>query len=164
MTKEELLGDIESAWDELQSAIDGLSEEQMTRLPVSGDWTLKDLLAHLAVWQSRLVTDLFKIERGLTPEWNLSDAQVDALNARFYREQKDRLLERILDDLYGVHAVLMSRLEALSEFALTDPKKHKWLKGKPLSAFVAEDSLEHYREHVPEILAWRRTLEASLGK
>jgi hypothetical protein len=159
MTKAELLANIESAWDELQSAIDGLDEEQLTRLPVTGNWTLKDLLAHLAVWQSRLVTDLFKIERGFTPEWNLTDAQVDALNARFYKEQKDRPLERILDDLYGVHGALMSRLEALSDAALTDPKKHKWLKGKPLSTFVAGDSLEHYREHLPEILAWRRSLE-----
>lgn len=164
MTKTELLANIEDAWEELQTAIDDLTEDQMTRLPVSGSWTVKDILAHLAVWLSRLVTDLFKAERGFVPEANLSSAQVDALNARFYEEQKDRPLERVLDDLYGVHEALLRRLESLPDAALSDPKKYKWMKGRPLSAFVASDSLEHYREHTPEILAWRRTLDASADK
>lgn len=164
MTKTELLANIEVAWDELQTAIDGLTEEQMTRLPVSGDWTVKDILAHLAVWLSRLVTDLFKIERGFAPNADSTPAQVDALNARFYEEQRDRPLERILDDLYGVHEALLSRLESLPDAVLSDPKKYRWMKGRPLSALVAEDSFEHYREHTPEILAWRQTLGTSAEK
>ena len=158
MTKDELLGEIEREWEALQAAIDGLTDSQMTRMPVVGEWTVKDLLAHIAVWQSRLVTNLYKVERGVPPaDVDLTPAQVDRLNAQFYQEQKGRPLERVLEDLYDVHLALVNRLDGFSDVLLSDPKKFKWMEGKPLSAFVAEDSIEHYREHTADILAWRAT-------
>jgi len=158
MTRDELLADIERGWEALQAAIEGLTEEQMTRMPVAGAWTVKDLLAHIAVWQARLVTNLYKVERGVPPaNVDLTPAQVDRLNAQFYQEQKGRPLERVLEDLYDVHLALVNRLDGFTDASLSDPKKHKWMGGKPLSAFVAEDSVEHYREHTAEIMAWRAT-------
>lgn len=159
MTKAELLGEIEREWEALQAAIDGLTDAQMTRMPVAGEWTVKDLLAHIAVCQSLLVTNLYKVERGVPPSGvDLTPAQVDRQNAQFYQEQKGRLLERVLEDLYDVHLALVNRLDGFSDVLLSDPKKFKWMKGKPLSAFVAEDSIEHYREHTADILAWRAKL------
>ncbi len=155
MTKEELLANIERDWETLQAAIDGLSDAQMTEMPVVGEWTVKDLLAHLAVCESILVTDLYKIERGFVPDLGLTAAQVDQLNAQYYRDQKDRPLERVLEDLHDVHLALLNRLENLPDAALSDPRRFQWMKGQPLSAFVAEDSFEHYREHTAELRAWR---------
>ena len=156
MTKTELIAAIEGEWEALQAAIGGLDEQQMTGLPVFADWTVKDILAHLAVWESRLVTDLFKIERGVSPDWVEVEADVDKLNAQFYREQKHRPLERVLDDLHSVHLALLNRLEGLSDAALSDPGKHRFTGGKPLSAVVAADSAEHYQEHTPQIVEWRK--------
>jgi hypothetical protein len=155
MTKDELIAALEEGWDALLRAIEGLSDEQMTEMPVTGAWTVKDLLAHIAVWESRLVTDLYKAERGVAPTLIDSAAQVDKLNAQFYAEQKDRPLERVLEDLHDVHLALLNRLEALPERVLTDPRKYKWMKGEPLSQFVAGDSYEHYREHAAEVRVWR---------
>jgi len=160
VTKEELVEGLEREWEALQAAIHGLTEEQMTRPPVSGPWTVKDLLAHIAVWTSRLVTDLYKIDRGVTPDVGLTQAQVDKLNAQFYVEQKDRPLERVLEDLHNVHLALLNRLEAMPEKSLIDPKKHRSLKGQPLTRWVTEDSLEHYREHADEIRLWRQRIDA----
>jgi uncharacterized protein (TIGR03083 family) len=159
MTKDELLADIEREWEALQAAIDGLTDSQMTRLPVAGEWTVKDLLAHIAVCESLLVTSLYKVERGVPPAGvDLTPAQVDRQNAQFYQEQKGRPLERVLEDLYDVHLALVNRLDGFSEAMLADAKKFTWMKGRPLSAFVAEDSVEHYREHTADILAWRAKL------
>lgn len=156
MTKDELIAAIESEWEKLQAAVDDLSDEQMTRQPVTGKWTVKDLLAHIAVWESRLITDLYKVERGVAVDLNLTPAQVDTQNEQYYREQKDRSLERVLEDLHGAHLALLNRLEAMPEKTLTDPKRFKFMKGEPLSRMVAEDSLEHYREHRAEIAQWKR--------
>jgi len=159
MTKDELLGEIEREWEALQAVIQDLTDEQMTRIPVAGDWTVKDLLAHVAVWQSRLVTNLYKVERGVPPaDVDLTPMQVDRLNAQFYQDQKGRPLERVLEDLYDVHLALLNRLDGFSDAMLSDAKRFKWMKGAPLSAFVAEDSIEHTREHTAEIVAWRATL------
>ena len=155
MTKDEVIAELEREWETLQAAIGGLSDEQMTRRPVVGEWSVKDLLAHIAVWASRLVTALFKAERGFVPDL-VESAQVDELNARFYQEQKDRPLERVLEDLHGVHLALLNRLETFSDKALTDPTRYKWMRGEPLSRMVAGDSFEHYREHAADIQAWQQ--------
>ena len=155
MTKQEIVAALESEWEALQAAITGLTEAQMTKAPVVGDWTLKDLLAHIAAWEARLVTALFKAERGVTPDLVESGPQVDQLNAQLYREQKDRPLERVLEDMHDVHLALLNRLETFPEQALTDPRKYKWMGGEPLSRMVAGDSFEHYREHAADIRAWR---------
>ena len=42
MTKGELIQKIEGEWDNLQAALDGLTEEQMHRPGVVGEWTIKD--------------------------------------------------------------------------------------------------------------------------
>jgi len=156
MTKDELIAAVERAMDALQAALEGLDDAQLTTLPVVGEWTVKDVLAHLAVWESRLVTDLFRIERGVPPEVELSDAQVDQLNAQYYRDGKHRPPEHVLEDLHGVHLALLNRLEAMPEAALTDPARYGFMRGRPLSAWVAVDSLEHFEEHTAEILEWRR--------
>ncbi len=159
MTKAELVEAIEKEWETLQAAIEGLSDEQMTRLAVTGQWTVKDLLAHIAMWESKTVTAMFKAEKGVTPSDLVeSGPPVDALNAQFYREQKDRPLERVLEDSHAVHLALLNRVEAMPEKMLTDPKQFKWMKGEPLSAMVAGDSFEHYREHAAEIRAWRQRI------
>jgi len=159
MTKDELIAATEREWEALQAALDGLDDEHLTEIPVAGEWTVKDILAHLAVWMSRLITNLYKIERGVEPEFDLTDAQVDALNAQFYRDQKNRPLDRVLDDLHSVHLALLNRLEGMSDAMLSDPKKYKLLKGKSLSELVAIDSIEHFQEHAADIQAWRRSTD-----
>jgi uncharacterized protein (TIGR03083 family) len=156
MTKAELIATIEQEWEALQAAIAGLSDEQMTRQSVFGAWTVKDVLAHIAVWQSHMITNLYKVRRGVKPELGLTDADVDRLNAQFYREQKDRPLERVLEDLHGVHLALLNRLEDFSDAELFDPKKYsQWFRGAPLSEHIASNSYEHYQEHAADIRAWR---------
>jgi hypothetical protein len=83
---------------------------------------------------------------------------VDTLNAQFHQEQKDRSLERILEDLHDVHLALLNRLETFPEEALTDPKHYKWMKGEALTRMVAGDSFEHYREHAADIRVWRQRM------
>lgn len=156
MTKADLIDNLEREWEALEAAIDGLDDQQMIEIAVIGKWTVKDILAHIAVWESKLVTDLFKIDRGVTPELpTLSDAQVEQLNERYYAEQKDRSIERILEDIQGVHLALLNRLEDFSEKALSDPKKYKWMNGKPLSEWISDDSYVHYHEHAQDIRVWR---------
>ncbi len=53
MTKDELIKKIETEWDNLQAALDGLTEEQMHQPGVVGEWSIKDILAHITAWQTR---------------------------------------------------------------------------------------------------------------
>ncbi len=158
MTKAELIQKIESDWDNLQAALDGLTEEQMHRPGVVGEWTIKDILAHITAWQSRLIATMFKAERGLTPEAAEPGKTIDQLNEKFYREMKDRSFDQVWDDLDSSYHQLLSRLEGWKEKDLFDPKRFKWMKGEPFVEYIAGDSYEHYAEHAEQIRKWRTTI------
>ena len=157
MTKDELIQKIKSEWDTLQAALDGLTEEQMHQPGVVGEWTIKDILAHITAWQTRLITAMFKAEKGFTPDTTEAGKTVDQMNERFYQEMKDRSFDQVWDDLDASYHQLLSRLEGWKEKDLCDPKRYKWMKGEPFAAYVAGDSYEHYAEHAAQIRQWRRT-------
>src|SRR3972149_10795067 len=49
LSKDALLREMEAGFADLLSTVDGLSEEQMTRVWY-GDWSVRDILAHVAGW------------------------------------------------------------------------------------------------------------------
>jgi uncharacterized protein (TIGR03083 family) len=155
MTKRELLEAIQKGRAELEAALDGLTPGQMTAPGASGEWSVKDILGHITMWESRLVTTLYAIERGATPKMFHTPAEVDQANAESYAEQRDRPLERTLSDFHAAHAQLLKRLERVKEGDLTDPKRFRWMEGEPLERLVASDTFAHYAEHRPAIEARR---------
>jgi hypothetical protein len=158
MTKDELIQTIESAWENLQESLDGLTEEQMHQPGVVGEWTIKDILAHITAWQTRLISTLFKVEKGFTPDTTEAGKTVDQMNEKFYQEMKDRPFEQVWDDLDSSYHQLLGRLEGWKEKDLFDPKRFKWMNGEPFAVYVAGDSYEHYDEHAAQIRDWRKTI------
>jgi hypothetical protein len=155
-TKSQLLETIEQEWAQLQSALNGLDEEQMLLPGVVGEWSLKDVLAHIAVWQSHLVTAMFRAEKGFKPQVFDSEAEVDRFNRQNYLEQQTRTFEQIWDDLDSSYRQLLKRLDNWSEAMLFEAQRFKWMQGQPFVRFVEGDSSEHYAEHAEDIRAWRQ--------
>ncbi len=158
MTKDELVDKIETEWNNLQAALDGLTEEQMHQPGVVGEWSVKDILAHITAWQTRLITTLFKAEKGFTPETTETGPTVDQLNEQLYREMKDRAFDQVWDDLDSSYYQLLIRLEGWKEKDLFDPRKFQWMKGQPFADNIAGDSYEHYAEHAAQIREWREAV------
>jgi uncharacterized protein (TIGR03083 family) len=157
VTKSELLVLIQKERSDFEAALAGLTPEQMTAPGVMGEWSVKDILGHIAMWESRLVTILYSVERGVAPKM-LRSSDVDKVNAESYAEQRERPFDRVLADFHAVHAQLLKRLDTLEECDLSDPKRFEWMEGEPLEKLVAADTFEHYAEHRPMIEAWRQNL------
>jgi len=158
MTKDKLITKIENEWNTLQAALDGLTEEQMHQPGVVGEWTIKDILAHITAWQTRLITAMFKAEKGFTPDTTEGGKTVDQMNEKFYREMKERPFDQVWDDLDSSYHQLLGRLEGWKEKDLFDPKRFKWMQGEPFAVYIAGDSYEHYEEHAAQIREWRKTI------
>jgi len=157
MTKRELLNLILKERAALEAALAGLTPEQMTAPGVMGEWSVKDILGHIAMWESRLVTTLYAIERDVAPKQPRS-SEVDKINAQSYADQRERPLARVLSDFHAVYVQLLKRLDAVKERDLNDPKRFNWTEGTPLEKLVAGDTFEHYAQHRPAIEAWRARL------
>jgi hypothetical protein len=155
MTKQELITNLETARQRLEKAIEPLTPEQMMTERALGDWSVKDALAHLAVWTARCVTVVFSAEQGIKPrEIDAMLDQYEALNAADYMTQKERPLELILADLRGAHKQLLRRLNAWDEADLFSTSYCPWLRGKSLADFLTGEVPGHDTDHAQQIEQW----------
>jgi uncharacterized damage-inducible protein DinB len=161
MNRDEILEELDRVREELLVAIEPLPDEALLEPGVMGDWSMADILAHLVAWESEMVTALLRIDQGKTPT-RLVDAfaDVDGYNARRYRENKGRDLDRVFEDLIGVRVQLEDWLSEFSDKQLNDPKRYSWSKGLPLWHIIAENSFRHEEEHLPDIQAFARRRQA----
>ncbi len=147
--KDELLGELEKARSELRASYQGLAGEQMTRLGAVGEWSVKDVLSHVASWDEAMLADLVRIARGDTPALasiDLESASFDAANAAIMSQRRDLPLDRVLRDLDTVRAGVVAAVGRLPDSALAEGQF-----GRPLLQITAA----HDREHADSILQWR---------
>jgi hypothetical protein len=155
VTAIELIDQLTTQRAAFEAVIAGLPEAVFLQPGVVDDWTIKDILIHLTAWEGELVRLLWQAANGDQPTTvHFGKAGVDAINASFQRELKDRPLEDVLEDFEGVRRQTIRRLQQWQPADLENPKRFPWLKGLPLSAWIAEDTYKHEAEHLPQIQAW----------
>jgi len=155
MKRDEMLAALREGRARLDAALEGLTPEQMLSPGAAGEWSVKDILAHLTACEVYLLTNLFKAQRGQkAAKMELTEAEVEAQNQKWYREYRDRPLENVLADYHGVHRQLLRVVEGLKDKDLAG--RDPWGLGKPLASFFQDYALDHEAEHLPDLLAWRK--------
>lgn len=156
MKKSELLEALEDGRQELVEMLQDLPDEEMLKPGVCGEWSIKDILAHLAQWEGQTVTLLFQASQGqLKPTTaHFGKESVDEVNQRWYEASRERPLERVWEDWIAVRKQMIRRVRDWSEKDLNDPQRYPWLKGKTLAQIIAENSFEHDDEHADAIREW----------
>src|SRR5947207_12848999 len=99
MDKATLLDKIRNGYAALEAQITPLGEAQMITSRADGEWSIKDILAHITAWHYRLLGWMDAILRNEEPALGdavETDEQLDRLNARFYEENKARALDEVL--------------------------------------------------------------------
>ncbi len=154
--KKELLETLEDSRQEMLEMLEDLPDEALVQPGVTGEWSIKDILAHLTYWEGQIVTLIFQVQRGMAKPStaHFSPEPVDAVNQRWYESGKDRPLEMIWQDWVSVRKQTIRRVNELSETDLSDPKKYAWSKGKPLCEWILGDTVEHEEEHGDAIREW----------
>lgn len=156
MPKKELLKAIEDGHEELLQSIEGLDDETLSQPGVSGEWSVKDILAHIGRWEAELVAMLFQMQRGGKPTTaQFGKMTTEELNTKWHMESLERSLAQVQSDLRGVHRQILRRVEEFSDQDLDDEKRYPWLKGMSLGAYIASDTYEHELDHAEEIHEWR---------
>lgn len=152
MKKSDIQDKLDENRERLLVALEPLPDEALEEPGAMDDWSVTDILAHLTAWESELVTGLMRIKQGKTPTKMIAAFEdVDGYNARRYKENKGRDIDRIFDDLQGVRVQLEQWLEEFSDRDLTDPKRYHWSEGITLAHIIKENSFGHDEEHTPQI-------------
>jgi len=156
MNKDEILDALEDEREKILEAIENLSDQDLKEPGVIGEWSVKDILAHLSAWEGELVKLLWQVEQGQNPSSvHFSELPVDELNAKWQEANRSRPWERVLADFEAVRKQTVRRVSELEEQDLNDPQRYSWLQGYPLWEWIANDSFKHEAEHTAQILEWR---------
>ncbi len=148
MTREQLLRKIEKAWAALQASYAGLGETEMTRPGVTGDWSVKDILAHVTTWEEEALRGLPVIERGERPQrYSVLYGGIDAFNEQMTEEKRPLSLQQVMADLAATHERLLELVRrAPEELIASDTRYRRRLR---------LDTYGHYPIHEEAIRQWR---------
>ena len=156
MDKTELLEALEGNRQELIEMLEDLPNETLLEPGVVGDWSIKDILAHLTNWEGQIVTLLFQIQHGMKKPTTVhfGSETVDEINQRWYESGKDRSLDVIWQDWAGVRKQSIRRVSEFNDLDLNDPQRFAWLDGEPLYQWILNDTVSHEEEHADQIREW----------
>jgi uncharacterized protein (TIGR03083 family) len=150
-TKATAIRQLETAWNELNELLSGISASQMEEPGVTGDWSVKDLLGHMAFWAGKAAGDLAKATEGRASDIETpgSAETADVWNQREAAARKGRPLLDLQAELESAHRATTQALAGIPPEAL-DIEVQGW------TVFVrlGGDTWMHYRNHAQEIRAW----------
>ncbi len=158
MDRRELLANMQAGRSRLDSALAGLRDEQFLAPILNGGWSVKDLLAHLAFWENRVGAIYLGLVIGDMTNLEGADLSVDALNALVYERNRLTPLAQVRENESWAYQALKRLAAAASEEHLFDPRRFAWTHGRPFVDWIAGNTYEHYAEHLPVLLAWRKSL------
>ena len=152
----------EQARSALKQTYGHLSDTQMIAPGADGGWSVKDHLAHLTTWEAGIAALLRREPR--CAAMGLDDAivrQTDeaGVNAIIDRHNKDRALPDVLADFEQTHRDLLAALgqltfdDLLKTYSHYQPVEPGEDSGRPILAWIAGNTYEHYEEHANWIRA-----------
>jgi uncharacterized protein (TIGR03083 family) len=115
MKKQQLFQKLEKAWTALKESYAGLSEAQLTEPGVMGEWSVKDILAHVTTWEEEALKYLPLILTGGRPPRYIQSGGIDAFNAQMAEQKRDLALSEVLRQLEETHRRLLDYLQSVPE-------------------------------------------------
>ncbi len=158
-TKGEVLEAIErerATWETLLAEV---GEARMLEPGPMGEWSFKDLVAHLTGWRARSLRRLEAAANGQpepAPVWPADLSTDDEINAWIHEVNRDRLLGEVIGESRESYARLAEIVQMLPDEALTDPGYFPWLEGAALGPAITNGEFfsHYYEEHEPTVRRW----------
>src|SRR5262245_35387217 len=151
MEKAAFLADLDAERARWDAALAQVDEARLRQMSTAGEWSIKDLVAHVTWFEREMVNMLRKRALAGSDLWNLPQ---DERNAAIYAENRDRTPGEVLDEARRVYAELRELLTSVTSEDLADPGRFRdmpptWIPWRVL----AENTYEHYRDHLKQLLA-----------
>ena len=137
-SKQEILDAEDKGWRALCERLDAIGEGAWHEPGAAGEWTPRDVLAHISCWQAQL-TDWLEAWRARAEA--PSQIDFDAFNARFHDECRDLSLHDTRVMSGASRHRMREELARLDENTMSD----RWWR-------LIETVLHaHYDEHIPDL-------------
>ena len=130
----------------------GLGVDALAKVPAVGNWTVKDVLAHIAAWDRWQHRAMRALAEGRGPDLSASE-DYHAANDDFVARWSDRSLAEVVDELQAARADWVAWLAELPEDEFFQRRSYA---GEDWSFYGGQIEImwEHDAQHAGEIAAW----------
>jgi hypothetical protein len=146
----DLLAELVSEHDAFVAALEAVDLDLVTTPGVVEDWSVRDLVVHLAFWAEHATDALRVATEGRGDEFAYDTAQTDAMNARLLEESRRTTPDAAAEREERAYATLVAAISALDP-ALLDVRLGN---GDTVAEVIGYDGPAHYREHTAHLRAW----------
>jgi hypothetical protein len=150
----QVLAELSRTRADLLGALAGLDEAALDRKGVIGEWSIKNVLAHIAAWEDWVVQALpVRVATGATPaDFRQRAEDEDRFNAEEVAEREELTPDEQLMELERTRAELLAYLGGLD--AATLARAHLWDTWPgTLPEYLLEALRDHEAEHVEALRA-----------
>lgn len=158
-TKTELIEKLGLNRDELLHALADLGETEINTPRVVGEWSIKDVVGHIAYWEQVIHNHVRESFAEGRPCQLQSDPGEDAINRREADKRKTWKWPRVRAEFENARRALIERVEKLSESELSFQVPSPWWGDNRIysvAQMIEEDAIGHCREHTQQIVAWKQ--------
>jgi hypothetical protein len=133
-----------------QSALNRAGPTLLEKPGTWGEWTLKDLLAHVTYWQTSAIDRLQKVAAGRVDEIRLFDGDdtINQINENVYRANRDRPLADMFDAFHSTYLSFRTSVKSLPAEVYREPLTEGVFSA---ARTVYADGYGHDEEHVADI-------------
>jgi hypothetical protein len=147
MDKQTALAQLDTEFSALLASVKGLDDAALSRV-FYGDWSVKDILAHIAGWQHTMTSAMERMQRGEKPVPEGVDySNADEWNAGFAAAMKAQNAETVVADLRQAFATYARAAKAIPD--------DRYGEGKTINRLLEASGYGHMREHRPAIESFR---------
>ncbi len=152
MTKTRLLELIRDERGLLEMTLARLTHSQMFLAGVDGDWSVKDVLAHISAWERMMIEWTGSHVHGEKPD-TPTPWDVDRINAGIYAQVREKPLADVLEEFRSSYWDSLALVESLTEAQLHKAYPDTWPMGE-LWTGIAANMNWHYQQHRQDIRKW----------
>jgi len=145
---QQLLKRLDAAWRAFTQSYAGLPEPDLLQPGVTGAWSVRDIIAHVTIWEREALKHLpLILGGGRPPRYSVAYGGIDAFNARTTEQNQHLSLADVLRRQEAVHAQLIALVEDVPQDQLGGKTRFR--------RRLRLDTYGHYPLHVRAIREWR---------
>jgi hypothetical protein len=145
---EKLLKRLDMAWVAFKGSYAGLTDAQLLEPGVTGNWSVRDIIAHVTTWEEEALRHLpLIIAGGRPPRYSTTYGGIDAFNALTTEQKRDLSLPEVRRQQEDIHRQLVALIGSAPGGQFTQETRAR--------RRLRLDTYGHYPLHTAAILQWR---------
>ncbi|HJU55803.1 MAG TPA: maleylpyruvate isomerase N-terminal domain-containing protein [Pyrinomonadaceae bacterium] len=136
MKKTELQERVREAHKGLTTALEGLTDEEATRVGLTEQWSIKDALSHISAWEIEVARIVGEIQAGTWKPQRLNQEAIDEFNRKAVEDRRERSFPQVREEFDAAHSEMERVIASLPEEVDESTPAYKYIEAVTFKHFA----------------------------